>query len=216
MHGYSTTTTTGADRLMPGHGHGQLQLNPNRSPMLSLPSARIRDHYHEYPPPPTSPQQVNDDNSVISSSAAYGVGGGGGGNRQQQQREGYYTTPPVEKRRLSIRKDNPLPLNVTAVKRFLSRSPATTAAAAASTREAENLQVIRAKASASSSASPSPSQQSSSSTKLLMGLFGDSQSSQQQQGVKKVKSRSAFSEVLPCICRQTSVSCQSGESLLKT
>lgn len=215
MHGYSTTTTTGADRLMPGHGHGQLQLNPNRSPMLSLPSARIRDHYHEYPPPPTSPQQVNDDNSVISSSAAYGVGGGGGGNRQQQQREGYYTTPPVEKRRLSIRKDNPLPLNVTAVKRFLSRSPATTAAAA-STREAENLQVIRAKASASSSASPSPSQQSSSSTKLLMGLFGDSQSSQQQQGVKKVKSRSAFSEVLPCICRQTSVSCQSGESLLKT
>ena len=40
----------------------------------------------------------------------------------RRNKEVWNATPPVEKRRLSIRKDNPLPfVNVTAVKRFLSR-----------------------------------------------------------------------------------------------
>lgn len=193
-------TTTGGDRLSPAIG--QLQLHPNRSPMLSLPSARIRDHYHEYPPPPPVKDDMNTIiNSAFSSTAAAAAASVGrsigGGNRQQ--REGYFTTPPVEKRRLSIRKDNPLPLNVTAVKRFLSRAPGSTQ---------ENLQVIRG--SKTTTSSPSPSQ-SSSSTKLLMGLFGDRVDSQQQsQQTKKVKPRSAFSEVLPCICRQSTSCSQSG------
>lgn len=93
-----------------------LQHHPNRSPMLqpSHLSVRIREH-HALPavvvPVSDSPASIGVPNSNIRT-----------GNSR-------YTTPPVEKRRLSIRKsDNPLPtLNVTAVKRFLSRPNAAAA-----------------------------------------------------------------------------------------
>ena len=161
-----------------------LQHHPNRSPMLSLPSARIRDHY-AFPGALPQQQQENTSNDA-----------GSNGGVRARQREGYYTTPPVEKRRLSIRKDNPLPLNVTAVKRFLSR-PASAE---------ENLQVRKIV--------PSKS------TCRLIGFFesaktGNSNTSSSSNtggllpspsaGVsnKKMKTRITFSEVLPCICQSS-------------
>lgn len=151
--------------------------------MLSLPSARIREHY-AFPVQQQQQQQENTNNSESN-----GIGG-----VRARQREGYYATPPVEKRRLSIRKDNPLPLNVTAVKRFLSR-PASAE---------ENLQVRKLV--------PSKT------TCRLIGFFENSSSAKtgtvtppssggglSPNGVsnKKMKTRITFSEVLPCICQSS-------------
>lgn len=174
-----------------------LQHHPNRSPMLSLPSSRIREH-HVFPAvtaavataatflPHHQLQQQENTNSETT--GTYGNGGVG----FSRGREGYYATPPVEKRRLSIRKDNPIPLNVTAVKRFLSRPGSTE----------ENLQVRKLV--------PSKS------TCRLIGFF---ESSAGKTGTmtspssgggggggvspnnKKMRTRITFSEVLPCICQ---------------
>ena len=186
----------------PGDRLHLLQHHPNRSPMLSLPSARIREHHHVFPAMTAAMtailphhqfhfQQENTANSEPV--GAYGNAGVGIGS--SRTREGYYTTPPVEKRRLSIRKDNPLPLNVTAVKRFLSRPGSTE----------ENLQVRKLVPSKStcrligffeSSAVKTGTLTSSSSGGGSGGLSPNGGVSN-----KKMRTRITFSEVLPCICQ---------------
>ena len=125
-----------------------------------------------------------------------------------RQREGYYTTPPVEKRRLSIRKsDNPMPtINVTAVRRFLSRPTSTTN----DTAEMHGVQVRKvapAKSGGnrlmgffSSSSAQSPSASGSASTHSSAAGGGISPTTSNNK--KPAKSRITFSEaVLPCICQ---------------
>ena len=80
----------------------------NRTPMLG-PSLRMREQ-HQTPIGSSGSAHLHpagiDDPSYTA----------------RRNKEVWNATPPVEKRRLSIRKDNPLPfVNVTAVKRFLSR-----------------------------------------------------------------------------------------------
>lgn len=138
------------------HGDRLLQHHPNRSPMLSLASAKIRDHH------------------VIGDGAAQRV----------RQRDGYATTPPVEKRRLSVRKDNPVPLNVTAVKRFLSRPMG----AGAGDDGVQLRKVVPSK-----------------SASRLIGFFEGKGALDAPGGTKKLaRSRITFAEVLPCICQQQS------------
>jgi hypothetical protein len=187
-----------------------LQHHPNRSPMLSLPSARIREHHHVFPAVTAAmttllphhqfhlqQQQQQENTTTAANSEPIGVYGNGSGSGGTRTREGYYTTPPVEKRRLSIRKDNPLPLNVTAVKRFLSRPGSTE----------ENLQVRKLVPSKStcrligffeSSAGKTGTLTSSSS-----GGGGSSGGLSPNGGAsnKKMRTRITFSEVLPCICQ---------------
>lgn len=179
----------------PGDRMQLLQHHPNRSPMLSLPSARIREH-HAFPAVITQ-QQENANSEACA-------GGGGGGGARSRQREGYYSTPPVEKKRLSIRKDNPLPLNVTAVKRFLSR-PASAE---------DNLQVRKlvpskstcrligffesAKTGGTSSSSSGGGGLSPSGSTVTTTATSNNNNNNSS---KKTKTRITFSEVLPCICQ---------------
>jgi len=102
-------------------------------------------------------------------------------NCTRRNKEVWYSTPPLEKRRLSIRKDNPLPfVNVTAVKRFLSRP-----------EETVHIRKVTPKLPAKvafSAAIPS-------------GPLSGPAPSHQLQPTKKLKSRITFSEVIPCICQ---------------
>ncbi len=158
-----------------------LQHHPNRSPMLqpSHPSIRIREHH-------ALPALIQQQFPIPSSTEPIRTAG-------RQRGDGYYVTPPVEKRRLAIRKsDSPhLPmLNVTAVKRFLSRPYSVSA-------EMHGVEV-RSKSGA---------------TNKLIGFFTNQQipaASTANSGggsptSKKIgsssKSRITFSEVLPCICQ---------------
>ena len=96
------------------------------------------------------------------------------------------TTLPVEKRRLAIRKDNPLPLNVTAVKRlFFSRGTEETSQIRKMAVKT-SPKVIRVTFSPTSGSTPLPCNATPPSS-------GSS---------KKLKSRLSFCEVLPCICQQ--------------
>ena len=104
----------------------------------------------------------------------------------RRNKEVWNATLPVEKRGLSIRKDNPLPfVNVTAVKRFLSRPEETVF----HLRKATSKFPLPATRVASSSAPPPPPPPP------------PQQQQQPQQSSKKLKSRITFAEVIPCICQ---------------
>ena len=185
-----------------------LQHHPNRSPMLSLPSARI--HREHFAFPLANLQQQQQQHHHLQQDQHINNNGHeaqhGGIVRSGRQRDGYYGTPPVEKRRLSIRKDNPLPLNVTAVKRFLSRPasaeenltvrkmvvPSKTTCRLIGFFESNKTAPVAATASALSSSS---SNHIGSSLPTPPRPFANQN--------KKIKSRITFSEVLPCICQSS-------------